>query len=107
MRSGNAAIYMLREQFERFPTSPHKVEACETIASCLLQLEQYDDAGSWFEAAGRLILSQPSLTPATKALSALGDCEKALDCYRQGEDNERLTEISSLVRDLKRACASA
>jgi len=107
MRSGNAAIYMLREQFEKFTTSPHKVETCESIAVCFYQLEQYQDAGGWYETAARLILSEPSATPAVKALEALGDYEKALDCYRRDEDGERFTECSTLIRDLKRACASA
>jgi tetratricopeptide (TPR) repeat protein len=107
MRSGNAAIYMLKEQFEKFSSSPHKVEACESIATCFYQLEQYGDAAGWFETAGRLILSEPSISPTVKALDALGDYEKALDCYRKGDDEERFTECSSLIRDLKRACASA
>ena len=107
MRSGNAAVYILKEQFEKFSSSPHKVDACESIASCFYQLEQYDDAAGWYETAGRLILSEPSLTPAIKALNALDDYEKARECYRQGDDEEKFTECSSLIRELKRACASA
>lgn len=107
MRSGNAAVYLLKEQFEKFSSSPQKVEACESIATCFFQLEQYDDAAGWYETAGRLILAEPSATPALKALSALGDYEKALDCYRKGDDEEKLTECSTLIRELKRACASA
>ncbi len=107
MKSGNAAVYILKEQFERFSTSPQKVEACESIASCLYQLDQFEDAGGWYETAGRLILSEPSATPAVKALSALDDYEKARDCYRKGDDEEKFTECSTLVRQLRRACASA
>jgi tetratricopeptide (TPR) repeat protein len=107
MRSGNAAVYMLKEQFEKFSSSPQKVDACESIAGYFYQLEQFEDAAGWYEAAGRLILSEPSLTPAIKALNALADYEKALDCYRKGDDEERFTECSTLIRELKRACASA
>ena len=107
MRSGNAAVYMLKEQFEMFSSSPQKVDACESIATCFYQLEQFDDAARWYETAGKLILSEPSVTPALKALSALGDYEKALDCYRKGEDEDMFTEVSSLIRELKRVCASA
>jgi tetratricopeptide (TPR) repeat protein len=107
MRSGNAALYALREQFEKFSSSPQKVDACESIATCFYQLEQYDDAAGWFETAGRLILSEPTVHPELKALSALGDYEKALDCYRNGDDEEKFTECSKLIRELKRACASA
>lgn len=107
MRSGNAAVYLLREQFERFATSPHKVEACESIASCLFQLEQYGDAAGWYETAGRLILAEPAAAPEIKAISALCDYEMALDCYRRSDDEEMFTECSTLIRELKRTCASA
>jgi tetratricopeptide (TPR) repeat protein len=107
MRSGNEAVYVLKEQFEKFSSSPQKVDACESIASCFYQLEQYEDAAGWYETAGRLILAEPSITPAVKAMNALGDYEKALDCYKQGDDEERFTECSTLIRELKRACASA
>ena len=107
MRSGNAAVYMLKEQFEKFASSPQKVDACESIASCFYQLEQYDDAAGWYETAGRLILSEPSVTPVLKALTALGVYERALDCYREGEDEEKFTECSTLIKELERACAPA
>ncbi|MDG7010541.1 MAG: hypothetical protein JRN57_00330 [Nitrososphaerota archaeon] len=107
MRSGNAAVYILKEQLEKFLSSPQKVDACESIATCFYQLDQYEDAAGWYETAGRLILSEPSLTPAIKALNALGDYERALDCYRKGDDEERFTECSTLIRGLRRACASA
>ena len=107
MRSGNAAVYVLKEQFERFSSSPQKVDACESIATCFYQLEEYSDAAGWYETAARLIMSEPSVTPALKALNALGDYEKALDCYRRGEDEEKFTEISGLISELNRACASA
>ncbi len=107
MRSGNAAVYKLKEQFENFSSSPQKADVCDSIAQCFYQLEQYEDAAGWYETAGRLILSEPSATPAIKALTALGEYEMALECYRRGEDQERFTECSSLIRELRRACASA
>ncbi|MBI3840449.1 MAG: hypothetical protein HY297_00590 [Thaumarchaeota archaeon] len=107
MRSGNAAVYELKEQFEKFAASPQKVDLCETIARCFYQLEQFGDAADWYETAGRLILSEASATPALKALSALTEYEKALECYKKGEDDESFTECSTLIRQLSRACASA
>jgi tetratricopeptide (TPR) repeat protein len=107
MRSGNAALYILKEQFEKFSSNPQKVDTCESIAVCFYQLEQFEDAAGWYETAGRLILSEPSATPAIKALSALDDYEKARDCYQKGDDDEKFTECSTLIRELKRACASA
>jgi len=107
MRSGNAAVYQLREQFEKFPFSPTKVDDCESIADCFYQLEQFDDAANWYETAGRLILSEPSTSPAIKALSALVEYEMALDCHRKADDGEAFAECSSLIRQLRRASASA
>ena len=107
MRSGNPAVYLLKEQFEKFAASPQKLDVCESIAHCFYQLEQYEDAANWYETAGRLILSEPSLKPALKALSALLEYERALECYRRDEDDEKFTECSTLIGELKRACASA
>ncbi len=107
MRSGNPVIYLLKEQFEIFSSSPQKVESCESIAKCFYQLEQYADAANWYEAAGKLILAEPSATPEVKVLSALGEYERALDCYRRQEDDEGFTECSTLISELRRACASA
>ena len=106
MRSGSAAFYILKEQFERFSSTPQKVDACESIAACLYQLEEFKDAAGWFEAAGRLILTGPTPGPA-RALVALEDYERALDCYRLDDDEEKFTECSTMIRQLKRACASA
>lgn len=107
MRSGNPLVYLLREQFEDFSSSPQRVEKCDSIARCFYQLEQFADAADWFETAGRLILSEPSPPQPLKALSALQEYEKALECHRRNDDEERFTECSTLIRDLRRACASA
>ena len=107
MRSGNAAIYQLREQFERFASSPQRVDVCESIAHCFYQLEQYEDAGSWYETTGRMILASPSPPTPLKALDALGEYEKALECYRKDEDDEKFTECSEMINQLRRAWASA
>jgi len=107
MRSGNPAVYQLREQFENFAASPQKLDVCESIAHCFYQLEQYEDAANWYETAGRMILSVPSTPAAVKAMSALGEYERALDCYRRDDNDEKFTECSTMIRELERACASA
>lgn len=107
MRSGNAAVYLLKEQFERFVSSPQRVEVCESIAHCFYQLEQYDDAGDWYETTGSMILSQPSASTTVKAMDALCEYEKALDCYRKNEDEEKFTECSEMINQLRRVCASS
>ena len=111
MRSGNPMVYLLREQFEKFAASPQKLDVCESIAHCLYQLEQYEDAAGWYETAGRIILSGNGAPPAIKALSALPEYERALECYRRNgsgtDDDEKFTECSTLIGELRRACASA
>ncbi len=107
MRSGNPAVYLLKEQFEKFAGSPQKLDVCESIAHCFYQLEQYEDAANWYEAAGRLIMSESSTPPKSKALAALGEYEKALECHRYDDDDGKSTECSTLIRELKRASASA
>ena len=107
MRSGNPAVYLLREQFEKFTSSPQKLDVCESIAHCFYQLEQYEDAANWYETAGRIILAGPNTLPAVKALLALDEYERALECYGRDENDEKFTECSTLIADLRRACASA
>jgi len=107
MRSGNAAVYLLKEQFEKFAGSPQKLDVCESIALCLYQLEQYEDAANWYETAGRLILSEPSTPSALKAMAALSEYERALECYRRNDDDGRFAECSTLIGELRRASASA
>ena len=107
MRSGNPAVYLLKEQFEKFPGSPQKLDVCEAIALCFYQLEQYEDAANWYETAGRLILSEPSTPPALKAMAALGEYERVLECYRRNADEGKFAECSTLIGELNRASAKA
>ena len=107
MMSGNPAVYLLKEHLERLATSTKRADDCEWVAGCLCQLEEYGDAGGWYELAGGLIYSSSAAPTAFRALSALGDYEKALECYRLNGDEEAFEEVSGMVRDLRRACASA
>lgn len=107
MRSGNAAVYLLKEQFENFLSSPQRADMCDWIAKCFYQLEQFGDAGNWYETAGQLIMGEPSTPPTLKAMAAVAEYEKALDCYEHGDDDESISRCADLVRKLARACASA
>jgi tetratricopeptide (TPR) repeat protein len=107
MRSGIAAIYQLKEEFETFTSAPQKLDSCESIARCLFQLEQYGDAAEWYEAAGRIIMSEPSTTPAWRAFIALGEYESALECYRRGRDTSGYEECSVVIGTLRKASAPA
>jgi tetratricopeptide (TPR) repeat protein len=107
MRSGNPAVYLLKEEFENFLTSPQRVDVCHWIAKYFYQLEQYAEAGNWYETAGKLILAEPSTPTTLKALAALTEFEKALDCYEKNNDTEELANCTTLVKELERACAPA
>lgn len=107
MRSGNAVVYALKEEFERFVSSPQGVDRCEWIGKCFYQLEQFGDAGTWFEAAGRLILAEPTTPMVAKAQNALAEYEKAAECYQKSDDDESFSECSTMVNQLRRACTPA
>ena len=104
MRSGNAAVYLLREQFESFATSPHRAGVCEWIAGCFYELGQYEEAGTWYEAAGQLILSESFSPPVVRAMAALGKYERALDCYDRDHAEESAEECSALMVELRKVC---
>ncbi|MBI3022608.1 MAG: hypothetical protein HYY68_02635 [Thaumarchaeota archaeon] len=59
-RLGNsrAAAEMLRQELERFQVQGHAVELCEWLVNCFGNLEEYGQAGNWYETAGELILSE-------------------------------------------------
>ena len=101
------AAYLLREEFEEMRSSPQRVDLCEWIARCFYQLEQFGEAGNWYEAAGQLILAEPSVPLQIKALTALKPYESALECYEQVQDQDTITECSEMLHQLRKACASA
>jgi len=107
MKSGNPAVYLLKEHLERLATSPKRADDCEWVASCLWQLEEYGDAGGWYTLAGGLLYSGTLAPTAVRALSALGDYEKALECYRLNGDEEAFEEVSGMLRELRRECVSS
>ncbi len=101
------ASYLLREEFEVMRSSPQRVDLCEWIAHCFYQLDQFGEAGSWYETAGQLILSEPAIPLQIKALTALKEYESACECYEQTRDEDAITECSEMLHQLRRACASA
>lgn len=107
MRNGNAAVCVLMEQLGVLSASPRSAEVFEWIAGYFYQLEQYDDAGSWYEKTGQLILTENQGPAPLKALSALEQYERALECYRRNDDDDSFEECSTLIRQLRKACASA
>lgn len=107
MRSGNPAVYILRDEFESFLSSPREADRYVRIARCFLQLEQFRDAGNWYQNAGRLILAEPSTPVPLKAMIALNEFEKALECYARVSDEDSVVECSLMIQQLQKACAPA
>ncbi len=107
MRSGNAAFYLLKEEFENFLLSPRRIDVCDGIAKYFFQLDQFGEAGNWYETAGKMILAEPSTPAAMKASSALTEFEKALDCYRRDSNDDSAERCSAFIKELETACAPA
>ena len=107
MNRGNTEVYMLRERFESFASSRYTPEACEGIALCLRQLGQFVEAGGWYEAAGKLVFDRQELRPELRALLAVEEYEKAVECYRDCGDAGAEADCSTVLAGLKRACAPA
>jgi len=108
-RKGNykAAAYLLREEFESLRHAPQKVDLCEWVARCFSQLEDFAQAGAWYTAAGQMILADAASPFVVRALSALGEYEKALDCYQRSQDEDAVSECSTMLHQLRKACAPA
>ena len=107
MNSGNPVVYLLREQFGSIVGSPHKADACDKIAGSLRQLGQVGEAAKWYEAAGLLMYERSELRPELRALSAVEEYEKALECHVQEGDAEAEANCSNLLKSLRRICAPA
>jgi tetratricopeptide (TPR) repeat protein len=107
MGNSQAAANMIKEEFERLQSSGRLVELCEWLAICFEKLEDYDQAGSWYETAGEVILSNSDSQIQLRAIHAIREYEMALDCYRQSANEELIGRCIIILNNLKRSCASA
>jgi hypothetical protein len=98
---------IVQEEVTRVQPSPRTIEMCESVAASLDRLGEFGQAGNWYEIAGKLILSEVGHAPTVRALRALPEYERALECYNRTSDDELITGCMSTIFDLKRACASA
>jgi len=107
MKSGNPVVYLLREQFGSFAGSPHKADACDTIASSLRQLGQAGEAAMWYEAAAVMMSERIDQRPEIRAMYAMEEYEKALACHTEVGDADAKAECKEILVGLRRACAPA
>ena len=63
-----------------------RVEYCRWLAECNLRLEEYQEAGTWYIEAVRIIL-QTDADNKSKAKEGLPLCNKALEAYEKGGDS--------------------
>lgn len=107
MKSGRPEVYLLKQELQGLLATPRRVDLCEWIAKCFYQLEQYEEAGEWFKAAGQMILSEATTPDLFKAMRALPEYEKALDSFEREGEADSVTECSDMLAELRRACAPA
>jgi tetratricopeptide (TPR) repeat protein len=105
--NSRAATDMLREEFEKLQTPERMVELCEWIATCFENLDDYVQAGSWYEMAGELILSDRNAIYPIRAFQAVNEYERALECYYRGEEEEFIERCSAIVHQLRSSCAGS
>jgi hypothetical protein len=100
-------VGIAQQEINRVQPSSRFIEMCESVALSLNKLGDSDQAGNWYEIAGQLILSEVGYPTTVRALRALPEYEKALECYNQTGDGELITKCTNVIFDLRRACASA
>lgn len=102
----DAATSLLREEFGRLQSPEQRVELCRWIALCFEGLEDYANAGEWYEMAGYLSLTQTS-SEIANAIRALPEYERARTCYTACEDYERMDSCSSMIARLNTMFAAS
>ena len=107
MKSGNPLVYILREEYGSFVGSPHKADACDRIANSLRELGQPGEAAMWYEAAGSLMYGRAELRPELRAMYAMEEYERALECHLLEDDREAEVGLVSLLKGLRKVCAPA
>jgi tetratricopeptide (TPR) repeat protein len=107
-RTGNhqVAVKILKDEFNRLQSPEQRVELCEWIASCFEGLEDFANAGEWFEMAAVYALSETG-SELANALSAIGEYEKAVRCYELEGDDESVDKCFQMIGELRHLYAAA
>jgi tetratricopeptide (TPR) repeat protein len=102
------AVELLRHEFEKLQSPARRIDLCEWIANCFEKLQDFAQAGAWYEAAGELILAQVGSPLPAAAVDAFREYRLALDCYERSDDNnddddaagdiERCSEILARIK---------
>jgi hypothetical protein len=95
------AAEILRHEFEKLQSPGRRIDLCEWIADCFERLQDYIQAGNWYEMAGELILAQVGSSMPAAVVTAFREYERALECYELGNevgDVERCDQILKMLR---------
>jgi tetratricopeptide (TPR) repeat protein len=101
------AAEVLRHEFEKLQSPGRRIDLCEWIADCFEKLQEYTQAGNWYEMAGELILSQVGTSMPAAVVNAFREYERALDCYERGNEAEDVERCDQILGILRRSFASS
>ena len=101
------AAEILRHEFEKLQSPGRSIELCEWIADCFEKLQDYTQAGNWYEMAGELILAQMGAARPSVVVNAFREYERALDCYERGDELEDVERCDQMLKVLRRSFASS
>lgn len=107
MKSENPLVHMLRDEYSNFVSSPQKADACDRFADSLRQLGRPGEAAMWYEAAGSLICGRTELRPEIRAVFAIEEYERALECHLLEGDIDAEADLIGLLKGLRKECAPA
>jgi len=108
-RLGNQrqATEILRHEFEKLQSPGRRIDLCEWIADCFEKLQEYTQAGNWYEMAGELILAQMGASTPAAVVNAFHEYERALDCYERGDEVEDVERCDQILTTLRQSFASS
>jgi hypothetical protein len=107
MRSGNPAIELLKHEFHILMTTKPSLECFASIAHYLKEIGELQEAGQWYERAGKLCIARNSGSLICRALSSVSYFSKALECFSICGDTESVERVSEIISELSRAYSAS
>jgi hypothetical protein len=97
----------LRGLLDNVEASSEWVDVCEWIAICCEKMNEPEDAASWYESAGQMILAEGSVPFLRRIPEALYFFSKATECYLRGGKEKLAFRTRAIEQKLQQACAPA
>jgi tetratricopeptide (TPR) repeat protein len=91
------AARLLEEELKN-PQLKHenRIEVCEWIGQCYEGLEEYEDAGIWYEWAAKYTLEDQTKTTSARIASAVKEIDRAMECYKAEGDLNLIKHASAI-----------